>query len=134
MAEDLKNLEDTFRQQNKTCFVLGASGETGRVLLQELLERNIFSKITLIGRRQLNFEDEAHQNLVSVSVHPLLEVTHSILLTTFCFGLQVQEVVDFEKLDDYAAAFKGHDVGYCCLGTTRAKAGAVSKLSENLIT
>lgn len=35
-----------------------------------------------------------------------------------------QEVVDFEKLDDYAAAFQGHDVGYCCLGTTRAKAGA----------
>lgn len=35
-------------------------------------------------------------------------------------------MVDFEKLDDYAAAFQGHDVGYCCLGTTRAKAGAVS--------
>ncbi|XP_037553629.1 oxidoreductase HTATIP2 [Nematolebias whitei] len=99
MAEDLKNLEETFRQQNKTCFVLGASGETGRVLLQELLERNIFSKITLIGRRRLSFEDEAYKNLV-------------------------QEVVDFEKLDDHAAAFKGHDVGYCCLGTTRAKAGA----------
>lgn len=35
-------------------------------------------------------------------------------------------MVDFEKLDDYAAAFQGHDVGYCCMGTTRAKAGAVS--------
>lgn len=34
-----------------------------------------------------------------------------------------QEVVDFEKLDDYAAAFQGHDVGFCCLGTTRGKAG-----------
>lgn len=43
-----------------------------------------------------------------------------------CLSLQVQEVVDFEKLDDYAAAFQGHDVGYCCLGTTRAKVGAVS--------
>ncbi|XP_013874065.1 oxidoreductase HTATIP2 isoform X2 [Austrofundulus limnaeus] len=99
MAEDLKSLEETFRHQNKSCFVLGASGETGRVLLQELLERNLFSKITLIGRRQLSFEDKA-------------------------FGNLVQEVVDFEKLEDYAAAFKGHDVGYCCLGTTRAKAGA----------
>lgn len=38
-------------------------------------------------------------------------------------------MVDFEKLDDYAAAFQGHDVGYCCLGTTRAKAGAVSGLN-----
>lgn len=99
MAEDMKTLEENFRQQNKSCFILGASGETGRLVLKELLERNIFSKITLIGRRQLTFEDKAYENLV-------------------------QEVVDFEKLDDHAAAFQGHDVGYCCLGTTRAKAGA----------
>lgn len=99
MAEDMKTLEENFRGQNKSCFILGASGETGKVLLQELLERNIFSKITLIGRRRLTFEGEAYENLA-------------------------QEVVDFEKLDDYAAAFEGHDVGYCCLGTTRAKAGA----------
>lgn len=98
MAEDMKTLEENFRQQNKSCFILGASGETGKVLLKELLERNIFSKITLVGRRQLTFEDKAYENLV-------------------------QEVVDFEKLDDYAAAFQGHDVGYCCLGTTKAKAG-----------
>uniref|UniRef100_A0A671VRB2 Protein HTATIP2 n=1 Tax=Sparus aurata TaxID=8175 RepID=A0A671VRB2_SPAAU len=99
MAEDMKTLEENFRQQNKSCFILGASGETGRMLLQELLERNIFSKITLIGRRQLTFEGKEYEKLV-------------------------QEVVDFEKLDDSAAAFQGHDVGYCCLGTTRAKAGA----------
>ncbi|XP_045888271.1 oxidoreductase HTATIP2 [Micropterus dolomieu] len=99
MAEDMKTMEENFRQQNKSCFILGASGETGKLLLQELLERNIFSKITLIGRRQLMFEGKAYENLA-------------------------QEVVDFEKLDDYAAAFQGHDVGYCCLGTTRAKAGA----------
>ncbi|XP_034535738.1 oxidoreductase HTATIP2 [Notolabrus celidotus] len=98
MAEDMKTLEENFKQQSKSCFILGASGETGKVLLQELLERNVFSKITLIGRRQLTFEGKAHDNLV-------------------------QEVVDFEKLEDYAAAFQGHDVGYCCMGTTKAKAG-----------
>ncbi|XP_033972885.1 oxidoreductase HTATIP2 [Trematomus bernacchii] len=98
MAEDTKTLEENFRQQNKSCFILGASGETGRMLLQDLLGRNIFSKITLIGRRTLTFEDKANENLV-------------------------QEVVDFEKLEDYAASFQGHDVGYCCLGTTKAKAG-----------
>ncbi|XP_036950556.1 oxidoreductase HTATIP2-like [Acanthopagrus latus] len=99
MAEDMNTLEENFRQQNKSCFILGASGETGRVLLRELLERNIFSKITLIGRRQLTFEGKEYEKLA-------------------------QEVVDFEKLDEHAAAFQGHDVGYCCLGTTRAKAGA----------
>ncbi|XP_037309224.2 oxidoreductase HTATIP2 [Pungitius pungitius] len=98
MAGDMKNLEENFRQQNKSCFILGASGESGKMLLRELLERNIFSKITLIGRRRLALEDHAHGNLL-------------------------QEVVDFEKLEDYAAAFQGHDVGYCCLGTTKAKAG-----------
>lgn len=65
MAEDVKTLEENFRQQNKSCFILGASGETGKVLLQDLLERNIFSKITLIGRRQLTFEGKAYENLVS---------------------------------------------------------------------
>ncbi|KAK9542339.1 hypothetical protein VZT92_000210 [Zoarces viviparus] len=98
MAEDMKTLEENFRQQNKSCFILGASGETGKLLLQELLGHNIFSKITLIGRRRLSFEDKAYEDLL-------------------------QEVVDFEKLDDHAAAFQGHDVGYCCLGTTKAKAG-----------
>ncbi|XP_034385493.1 oxidoreductase HTATIP2 [Cyclopterus lumpus] len=98
MAEDLKTLEGNFRQHNKSCFILGASGETGQELLRALLGRNIFSKITLIGRRRLTFEDKAYENLI-------------------------QEVVDFEKLEDYAAAFQGHDVGYCCLGTTKAKVG-----------
>lgn len=96
---DLNAMEENYRQKNKTCFILGGSGETGKALLKELVERNIFSRITLIGRRQLTFEDKAYENLV-------------------------QKVVDFEKLDDYAEAFQGHDVGYCCLGTTRAKAGA----------
>lgn len=35
-------------------------------------------------------------------------------------------MVDFERLSEHAAAFRGHDVGFCCLGTTRSKAGAVS--------
>lgn len=65
MAEDMKALEENFRQQNKSCFILGASGESGKVLLQEVLERNIFSKVTLIGRRKLTFEEEKYKNLVS---------------------------------------------------------------------
>ncbi|XP_036391282.1 oxidoreductase HTATIP2 [Megalops cyprinoides] len=98
MANDMKTLEENFRQKNKTCFILGASGETGKELLKEIVSRQIFSRITLIGRRQLTFEDKTYENVI-------------------------QEVVDFEKLDDYAAAFQGHDIGYCCLGTTKAKAG-----------
>ncbi|XP_068595403.1 oxidoreductase HTATIP2 [Brachionichthys hirsutus] len=97
--EDMKTLEDAFRLQNRSCFVLGGSGETGRRLLQELLGRNLFSRVTLIGRRRLRFQGPEDARLV-------------------------QQVVDFEKLEEFSAAFQGHDVGYCCLGTTRAKAGA----------
>lgn len=101
MAETvtLTKLREDFRMQNKSVFVLGASGETGRVLLKEILEQRLFSKVTIIGRRKLTFDEEAYKNVN-------------------------QEVVDFEKLDDYTSAFQGHDVGFCCLGTTRAKAGA----------
>ncbi|XP_004459866.1 oxidoreductase HTATIP2 [Dasypus novemcinctus] len=95
----LPKLREDFRMQNKSVFILGASGETGKMLLKEILQQSLFSKVTLIGRRKLTFDEEAYKNVT-------------------------QEVVDFEKLDDYASAFQGHDVGFCCLGTTRAKAGA----------
>ncbi|XP_048216437.1 oxidoreductase HTATIP2 isoform X2 [Perognathus longimembris pacificus] len=98
-TEALPKLREDFRMQNKSVFILGASGETGKVLLKELLERSLFARVTLIGRRKLTFEEEAYKNVN-------------------------QEVVDFEKLDDYTSAFQGHDVGFCCLGTTRKKAGA----------
>lgn len=62
MAVDIKTLEQEFKQQNKSCLLLGASGETGKQLLTELQERNIFSKITLIGRRKL--EGKEYENLV----------------------------------------------------------------------
>uniref|UniRef100_A0A673M425 Protein HTATIP2 n=1 Tax=Sinocyclocheilus rhinocerous TaxID=307959 RepID=A0A673M425_9TELE len=69
-------------------------------LLKEIVERNIFSSITLIGRRQLTFEDKAYENLV------------------MCVYVRVWTLIQ------YTEAFQGHDVGYCCLGTTKAKAGA----------
>ena len=38
--------------------------------------------------------------------------------------LKTQKVVDFDKLSEFDDAFKGLDVVYCCLGTTRGKSGA----------
>ncbi|XP_018411008.1 PREDICTED: oxidoreductase HTATIP2 [Nanorana parkeri] len=101
MAADMETMREEYRKLNRSCFILGASGETGKELLKEIVQSRLFSKVTLIGRRKLNYEDEAYKDLV-------------------------QEVVDFEKLDEYASAFQGHDVGFCCLGTTKAKSGEVS--------
>ncbi|XP_069718128.1 oxidoreductase HTATIP2 isoform X1 [Phaenicophaeus curvirostris] len=81
-----------------SCFVLGASGQTGRALLRELLARRLFARVTLVGRRRLSLGEEAEAAVE-------------------------QAVVDFERLSEHAAAFQGHDVGFCCLGTTRAEAG-----------
>ncbi|XP_053304635.1 oxidoreductase HTATIP2 [Spea bombifrons] len=98
MAKDIQAQDEAFRSMNRTCFILGATGETGKELLKEIVGRRLFSKVTVIGRRKLPFQDETYEDVV-------------------------QEVVDFEKLEDHAAAFQGHDVGFCCLGTTKAKSG-----------
>ncbi|CAI5443181.1 unnamed protein product [Caenorhabditis angaria] len=37
---------------------------------------------------------------------------------------QDQKTVDFDKLEDNSSSFEGVDVGFCALGTTRAKSGA----------
>uniref|UniRef100_A0A8C4VG78 Protein HTATIP2 n=1 Tax=Gopherus evgoodei TaxID=1825980 RepID=A0A8C4VG78_9SAUR len=97
--ENIQNLRENFKKQNKSCFILGASGATGKELLKEILKQKLFSNVTIIGRRKLTFEEVAYQNVN-------------------------QQVVDFEKLDEYSAAFQGPDVGFCCLGTTKAKGGA----------
>ncbi|XP_060108919.1 oxidoreductase HTATIP2-like [Heteronotia binoei] len=97
--EELKKLRESFQAKKQACFILGASGETGKELLAEILRQKIFSTVTLIGRRKLDLEEPLYSSVK-------------------------QEVVDFEKLDEFAAAFQGHEVGFCCMGTTRSKAGA----------
>lgn len=65
-TEALPKLREDFRMQNKSVFILGASGETGKVLLKELLEQRLFSRVTLIGRRELTFDEEAYTNVVGI--------------------------------------------------------------------
>jgi len=79
--------------------VLGATGEVGKEVVKALLQQRIFSKVVLIGRRQVQYEDELYKDVE-------------------------QRVIDFDKLEDHVEAFKGFDVGYSCLGTTRGKSGA----------
>lgn len=65
-AEELPKLREDFRMQNKSVFILGASGETGKVLLKEILDQKLFSRVTLIGRRKLTFDEEAYKNVVGI--------------------------------------------------------------------
>ena len=41
-----------------TCFVLGATGEMGQILLKDLVENGTkFEKIILLNCRQINYDD-----------------------------------------------------------------------------
>ncbi|XP_071495780.1 oxidoreductase HTATIP2-like, partial [Diadema antillarum] len=96
----LQGAMDAFRETNQTAFVVGHTGECGKALVQELARTKIFSKVFLIGRREVTLEGDVYKD----------------------FAVE-QKVVDFDNLDASADVFKGPSVGYCCLGTTRGKAG-----------
>jgi len=73
----------------------GTTGLIGNLLLEKLLHDTYYEKVIALSRKPLNKQ------------HPRL----------------VNRVVDFDKLDHYAAEFKAEDV-FCCLGTTIKQAGS----------
>ncbi|XP_076113647.1 protein HTATIP2-like [Mytilus galloprovincialis] len=85
-------------KSNKMAFVIGYTGETGKSLIQELNRRKLFKKIVLIGRREVQMDKD---------LGPEFE----------------QKVVDFERLTEHKDTFQDLDIGFCCLGTTKGKAG-----------
>lgn len=80
---------------NKSVFLLGASGLVGGFCLQALLAEPSYSRVVLLNRRQLPLEPQ-----------PRLE----------------QRIVNFESLA--LADFSGADDVFCVLGTTIRKAGS----------
>ena len=76
----------------KTAIVLGATGLTGRHLVEELLRNKNYTKVTLFSRSKFGSE------------HPKLE----------------EHLGDVLELENYKDNFKAHDV-FCCIGTTKAK-------------
>jgi oxidoreductase len=96
MAQEAQTNMERFKTENHSAFVLGYTGEVGKVLVEELNKLKIFKRVALIGRRE-----------VPLSIGPEFE----------------QKVVDFENIDEFKDVFKDLDVGFCCLGTTKAKSG-----------
>jgi uncharacterized protein YbjT (DUF2867 family) len=78
-----------------TALIAGASGLVGGGLLQLLLDAPEYERVISVGRRRLEVD------------HPKL----------------VQVVADFAALDRLAEPLQGDDA-FCCLGTTRKKAGS----------
>lgn len=51
--------------KEKSAFVLGYTGEVGKELVRELLEKKIFKKVYLFGRRQVEYSNPIYENAVS---------------------------------------------------------------------
>jgi len=82
----------TNTNMKKTAIILGATGLTGSLLLDELLEDSLYEKVKLFSRSSVEKN------------HPKIE----------------EYLVDLLDMDSFASDFRG-DVVFCCIGTTKAK-------------
>ena len=88
-----------------TCFILGASGETGQSLLKNLVENcTKYEKIILLNRRHINY-DELFKNHSRVDIE--------------------QRIIDFRCLDKHMTDFTGGKTVFCCIGSSLSKASKV---------
>ncbi|KNE57665.1 hypothetical protein AMAG_04527 [Allomyces macrogynus ATCC 38327] len=85
-----------------SCVVLGHTGAVGKALLRELMADARFAHVTVVGRREIDYQGPNKEKLR-------------------------QQVVDFENLEASRSVFKGYQVAFCSLGTTRADAGSAEK-------
>jgi uncharacterized protein YbjT (DUF2867 family) len=77
----------------QTAVVIGATGLTGNLVVEELLKDNNFKTVRVLVRRNVSI------------IHPKLQ----------------QEIVNFNNIDDYTKKFGEGDVIFCCIGTTQKK-------------
>lgn len=76
----------------KTAIILGATGLTGGILLEKLLQDADYRKVIIFTRRSVGFKN------------PKLE----------------EHIIDLFELESYAELFKADEV-FCCVGSTKAK-------------
>lgn len=76
----------------KIAIILGATGETGKILLKLLLEDQRYTKLIVFGRRSVGFTNDKLQEFI----------------------------IDLFELDKYQSQFIADEV-FCCIGTTKAK-------------
>lgn len=86
---------------NRTAIVFGASGMVGSYLLEELIQNMRYTAIKVFTRKKLAIE---HIKII-------------------------EHVVDVEKPESYKDLIRGDDL-FICLGTTRKKAGSLSRYEE----
>lgn len=86
---------------NKTAIVFGATGLVGRELVYLLIKDIRYKAVKVFTRRALHIE---HIKVI-------------------------EKIVNVENIDEYRDSIKGDDL-FICLGTTRRKAGSVSRMED----
>jgi len=84
---------------SKTALLLGGTGETGKEVLKLLVATPVYDRVVCLGRRKVDLPQGDG------------------------WGKVDQREVDFDTLTQYGDSFTGVDTAFCCLGTTRGKAG-----------
>jgi len=91
-----------------SALVVGGTGQTGRQVIKQLTSSPEVSKVTAMVRKEL----------------PADQVKAKFDLTEDEQKKLTQVVVNFDDLEKSKDAFKGHEKGFCLLGTTRNQAGS----------
>lgn len=89
------------QKAQKTALLFGATGLVGGYCLRELLDSPLYSTVKVFNRRKMEIN------------HPKFQ----------------EYLINFDELADYADWIVGDDV-FCCLGTTRKKAGSKEAFSQ----
>ena len=87
---------------DKIALITGATGLVGKALVRLLLEKDYYSKIIILSRRELEIKDNRIEMII---------------------------LQDFDKMEDIADQLNAHDV-YCALGTTLKQAGSKEKFKK----
>ena len=90
---------------SKKAVVIGGTGATGQQLIKQLLANDKWEQITSIGRKPV-LNGESHDKLQDIVLETLYDLSST------------------EEL------WKGHDVFFNCIGTTRKRAGSAKKFIE----
>lgn len=120
-----------------TACVIGGTGATGRHVVRRLLYTRACTRVTALVRRRVSDDEVAAKWLPRPAEVRDGEVVaeaeakageEARVSEDEARAKLVQVEVDFEALAQApAAAFAGHDVALCTLGTTRAQAGSAAK-------
>lgn len=89
------------QKAQKTAILFGATGLVGGYCLEHLLASPLYAKVKVFNRRKMEIDNPKYE----------------------------EYIIDFDNLSDYKDWMVGDDV-FCCLGTTRKKAGSKLAFSK----